>query len=401
MICVTLDEKEIRVYNKIEIFGLFGYNRKRMIIMKVIILTMSTGNGHNIASYALKNYLKSLGMEAKVVDAYKFFNKQLSDLLEKGYLMSTKYAPYMYGKFYRSMEKHNPESRLAWSTFCNSFVARQFAKYISRQNPDMVVSTHSLAAVLMSEYKRKKLVDTKTIGIVTDFCILPYWDMADMDYYITANEHIKDLLIKKGIHPDKILPYGIPIDLKFSQKISKEEARRKLGIENKETLFIISGSMGFGKTEKYIKSLDSIDRDFQIISVCGRNENMKNRVDRLITKKKVYNFGYVDNVDVIMDASDIIVTKPGGLTVSEAIAKKLPMVLVDPIPGQEDRNKEFLINNSLAMGVSKNAPLDEVVSQLIKCPERREQIKTMQTILGKPLAAKTLGDRIVEILKEA
>lgn len=358
---------------------------------------MSTGNGHNIASNALKDYLKSRDVDVKVIDAYKYFNRQLSNLIEKGYLFGTKYAPYVYGKFYNSLEKHNPESRLAWSTFSNSIVSRQFAKYISKHNPDVVISTHSLAAVLMSEYKRKKFVTTKTVGIVTDFCILPYWDMAVMDYYVTANEHIKALLEKKGIPSEKIIPSGIPIDLKFVEKTDKKTARKMLGIDDKKTLFIISGSMGFGNTEKYIRALDETEDDFQIISVCGRNEHMKQRIDRLHTRKKIYNFGFVDNVDLIMDASDVIVTKPGGLTVSEALAKKLPMILVDPIPGQEDRNRDFLVNNSLAVGVSKNAPIDEVMHQLLSCPERMEHICHMQELLGRPYAAKTLGDFILKL----
>ncbi len=366
--------------------------------MKVIILTMSTGNGHHIASNALKDYLKSQDINVKVVDAYKFFNKQLSTLLEKGYLFSTKYIPHIYGKFYTSIENHNPDSRLTWSTFTNGIVARQFAKYISAQNPDVVISTHSLAAVLMTEYKRKKLVDTKTIGIVTDFCVHPYWDMTNMDYYITANEHIKDMLAKKGISAEKILPYGIPIDLKFAHKRDKSDARRTLGMENKKTIFIITGSMGFGNTEKYIRALDEIDDDFQIISVCGRNEHMKKRIDNIHLRKKIYNFGFVDNVDVIMDASDVIVTKPGGLTVSEAIAKELPIILVDPIPGQEDRNRDFLINNSLAVGVSHTAPIDEVIHQLVSCDERTSQIRRMQSILGRPFAAKTLGDFVIKLI---
>lgn len=368
--------------------------------MKAIILTMSTGNGHNIASNALRDYLKSQGVDAKVVDAYKYFNRLLSNLLEKGYLLSTKYAPYMYGKFYQGLEKHNPESKLAWSTFCNSFVARQFARYISRQNPDVVIPTHSLAAVLMSEYKRKRFVNTKTVGIVTDFCALPYWDMADMDYYITANEFVKDTLAKKGIPKEKILPMGIPVDLKFSKKKDKSEARKELGIEDKMTAFIITGSMGFGNTEKYIYALDRLEYDFQIVSVCGNNRSMKERIDRMFTRKKIYNYGFVNNVDTIMDASDIIITKPGGLTVSEAIAKNIPIILVDPIPGQEDRNRDFLINAGLAIGTSSNAPIDEVVSQLISCPERLNQIKQMQSILGHPFAAREIGDLVIEFTKE-
>ncbi len=365
--------------------------------MNAIILTMSTGNGHNIASYALQNYLEAQGVEVKVIDAYKFFNKKLSNLLEKGYLFSTKHIPYIYGKFYNSIEKHNPESRLSWSTFANSIVSRQFAKYISKQSPDVVIPTHPLAAVLMSEYKKKKLVDTKTIGIVTDFCILPYWDMAIMDYYITANEHVKYMLVKKGIPESKIMPLGIPINLKFSAKGDKKQARKKLNIEDKTTIFIISGSMGFGNTEKYIADLDKMEDDFQIISVCGKNKRMKRRIDKLKTRKKIYNFGYVNNVDTIMDASDAIVTKPGGLTVSEALAKTLPIILVDPIPGQEDRNREYLINNSLAVGVSQNTTIDEVFYQLVNTKGRMEHICKMQSELGRPLAAKSIGDFIIQL----
>lgn len=368
--------------------------------MKAIILTMSTGSGHNIASGAIKEYLVSKGVDATVIDAYKYFNKKLSFLIEKGYVWSAKYVPYMYGKFYNGIEKHNPDSRMAWSSFCNSIVARQFARYISRQNPDVVIPTHPLAAVLMSSYKEKKLVNTKTIGIVTDFCILPYWDMANMDYYTTANDLVMNMLIKKGISKEKILPYGIPIDSRFSQKKEKSEARKLLGIEDKKTIFVISGSMGFGNTEKYIRALDGMKEDFQIVNVCGSNEHMKNRIDNLYTRKKLYNFGFVNNVDLIMDASDILITKPGGLTVSEALAKNVPMILVDPIPGQEDRNRDFLINIGVATGISKHMTIDEAVSQLLTIPGRMEQIKEMQKIFARPDSSKLIGDFVINFAEK-
>ena len=196
------------------------------------------------------------------------------------------------------------------------------------------------------------------------------------------------------------LPFGIPVDLKFSTRQEKAKAREELGIENKTTIFVITGSMGFGNTEKYIRALDQMDGDFQIISVCGNNKSMKNRIDALETRKKLYNFGYVNNVDMIMDASDIIVTKPGGLTVSEAISKNIPMILVDPIPGQEDRNREFLINTGMAVGVSKLTPIDDVVNTLLTYEERRNQLCNMQSALGKPFAAKELGDFIIDFVEK-
>lgn len=369
--------------------------------MKVIILTMSTGNGHHIASKALCEYLKTQGIDTQIVDAYKYFNKILSDLFEKGYLLATKYTPYMYGKFYRNIEKHDhSDSKVSWSQFCNSIVARQFARYISRQNPDLVVSTHPLASYLITRYKSKNLVNTKSIGIITDFCVHPYWEQTDMDYYVCANELIINQLVKKGIDKEKILPLGIPVATKFADKTEKSKAREMLGIKDKKTIFIITGSMGYGNIEKYIHALDSMKDDFQIISVCGNNKSMKKRIDSLILKKRIYNYGYVSNVDLMMDASDVIITKPGGLTMSEAIAKKIPVILVDPIPGQEDRNREFLINNGLAVGVSETLPLDEVLHELIHCETRRKQIIEMQTLLGNKDSSKQLGDFIIDYIGE-
>lgn len=367
--------------------------------MKVIILTLSTGNGHHKASMALCEYLKTRNVDAVIVDAYKYFNKYLSNLLEKGYLFATKYAPYMYGKFYNIIERQDhSDSKISWSKFCNSFVAHQFAKYLSKQSPDLVVSTHPLAAYLITRYKQKRLVNTKTIGIITDFCVHPYWEQTDMDYYIAVNELIKNQLVKKGLPKEKILPFGIPIEMKFSKKMTKSRARKLLGIDDKPTVFIITGSMGYGHTEKYIRALDNMDDDFQIISVCGRNTGMKRNIDTLKLHKKIYNYGFVDNVDIMMDASDFIVTKPGGLTVSEAIAKGIPIILVDPIPGQEDRNREFLLNNGLAVGVSKTMPIDEVLYELIHCDMRRRQISQMQSLLGKANSAELLGNFIIDLI---
>lgn len=364
--------------------------------MKVIILTMSTGNGHNQASSALCNYLKSQNVDAVIVDAYKYFNKMLSNLMEKGYLLATKYIPYLYGVFYRKIEKHDySEAKISWSKFCNSFVARQFGKYISRQNPDLVVATHPLAAYLLTTYMEKKLVNTKSIGIITDFCVHPFWEQTKMDYYVSVNEIIANQIVKKGLPEEKIIPFGIPIDMKFAKKHDKSEARKILGIPDKKTIFIITGSMGFGNIKKYVKALDDMKEDFQIISVCGNNRHMKQHIDDMKTKKVLFNFGFVNNVDIMMDAADFIVTKPGGLTVSEAIAKKVPIILIDPIPGQEDRNREFLLNNGLAVGVSDTMTVDEVLYELLHCKTRCEQISAMQEILGNADSSKKLGDFII------
>lgn len=363
--------------------------------MKALVLTISAGQGHNKTARAIGDYLKSQGVDVDIIDTYKYFNTALSNLVEKGYLLSTKFTPAMYGNIYSKAEQRDHSDKINVVDMAGKIISRQFYKFIAGKNPDVIIATHIFAANLVSKFKEKKESHALTFGVLTDFTVHPFWETADLDYYVTPTALLNNQMIKKGIPEEKILPFGIPIEMKFSNLANKEDARKILGIENKKTVFVMTGSMGYGDVIKYVKELAELEYDFQIITVCGNNTHLKNQIDRLRTRKKIYNFGFVDNVDVIMDASDIIVSKPGGLTTSEALAKRLPMVLIDPIPGQEDRNYEFLVNNGLAIGVSETFSVGEALYQLLSSENRAECMAKMAEEVGKPDSSKRLGDFII------
>lgn len=363
--------------------------------MKALVLTISAGQGHNKTARAIGDYLKSIGVDVDIVDTYKYFNTALSNLVEKGYLLSTKFTPAVYGNIYTKAEQRDHSDKINIVDMAGKIIARQFYKFIASKNPDVIVATHIFAANLVSKFKEKKKSDAITFGVLTDFTVHPFWETADLDYYVTPSALLNNQMIKKGIPEDKILPFGIPIEMKFAKSMDKSEARKILGFEDKKTAFVMTGSMGYGDVIKYVKDLDDIDYDFQIVTVCGSNTHLKHQIDRLKTNKKIYNFGFVDNVELIMDAADFIVSKPGGLTTSEALAKKLPMILIDPIPGQEDRNYEFLINNGLAIGVSETFSVGEALYQLLSSENRAQCMRKMAEEVGKPDAGKRLGDFIV------
>lgn len=368
--------------------------------MKALILTISAGQGHNKTARAIGDYLKSIGVDTEIVDTYKYFNTALSNLVEKGYLLSTKFTPKVYGNMYTFVEQRDHSDKINIVDMAGKIIARQFYKFIAGKNPDVIVATHIFAANLVSKFKEKKKTNAVTFGVLTDFTVHPFWETANLDYYVTPSALLNNQMIKKGIPEERILPFGIPIEMKFTNSVNKAEARKILGFENKKTAFVMTGSMGYGDVIKYVKELDDLEYDFQIVTVCGSNVHLKNQIDRLHTKKKIYNFGFVDNVETIMDASDLIISKPGGLTTSEALAKKLPMILIDPIPGQEDRNYEFLINNGLAIGVSETFTVGEALYQLLASENRAECMKKMAEEIGKPDAGKRLGDFIVEIVNK-
>lgn len=365
--------------------------------MKALILTISAGQGHNKTARAIAEYLKSCGAEVDVIDTYKYFNTALSVLVEKGYLLSTRFTPGIYGSLYTKEERRDHSNKINIVDVAGKIVARQFYKFIASKEPDVIVATHIFAANLVTKFKEKKKSDAVTFGIITDFTVHPFWETAELDYYVTPSELLNNQMIKKGIPEERILPFGIPIDMKFSQSMDKQEARKLLGFEDKKTIFVMTGSMGYGDVLGYVRELDEIEYDFQIVTVCGNNTQLKQKIDRMKTNKEIYNFGFVDNVDVIMDASDFIVSKPGGLTVSEALAKKLPMILIDPIPGQEDRNYDFLVNNGLAIGVTENFSVGEAFYQLLSSENRARCMKMMAEEIGSADAGKRLGDFIMEL----
>lgn len=353
--------------------------------MKVLILTITTGQGHNqVAKSIAESLEKHWQVESRCLDAFEYISQGLKEIVSRGYLMSAKRLPKVYGKAYRLAEKREPEGHILKIT--NSVMAKKLLGFIDEYGADVIVCTHTFAAMLVTSLERKFKKPVKTVGIVTDFTVHPYWEETELDCYVTANELLTNQAIKKGIKKESIAPVGIPIDMKFASKTSKSEARKRLGIEDKRTVLVMSGSMGYGKVGRMVKQLDCSDLDFQIISVCGNNVKLKKYIDKMKSKHKIYNHGFSNEVDLFMDAADCIVTKPGGLTVSEALAKGLPIIMANPIPGQEDRNVEFLLNNGAAFKVSGTFPIDEAVYQMFTNETRLNGICEMVSALGKPNA---------------
>ncbi|MBE7021427.1 MAG: glycosyltransferase [Ruminococcaceae bacterium] len=362
--------------------------------MNLLILTVTAGHGHNQTAKAISDYAQSHGHNAPVVDAIEYINPLLKDTLNRAYLFSTSVSPKAYGTLYNIVDnKEASDWVLSPQNVTTALLSKKIVKFIKSFNPDAIICTHVFAALLISDLKEKGIT-APTFGIVTDYTLHPYWNDTDIDYYVIPNEYLNYQTIGKGIAKEKILPFGIPIHAKFNKKMNKDLAREILNIENKPTILMMSGSMGYGNMIKLLDAVCSVPLDFQIVTVCGNNKSLKKKIDNGSFSKKVYNYGFTDKVDTMMDAADLIITKPGGLTVSEALAKELPMVLTNPIPGHEFRNREFLVNMGAAAADSKTYFLDEIVAQLFENPKRLELMKESIRLIKKPDAAKTLIDFI-------
>ncbi|MBC7765699.1 MAG: galactosyldiacylglycerol synthase, partial [Hyphomonadaceae bacterium] len=274
--------------------------------MKVLILSITAGQGHHTTGKAIMDEVKARGHECEMIDTFKYINPILSESVAKGYLMSTIMTPAVYGNLYRLAEKKDKnDSKYSIAKLTNSILALKLESYIEKYAPDYIICTHIFSAQVMTQLK--KHITTTSIGIITDFTIHPFWEDTDLDYYVTANERLSLQAKKKEIPVSKLLPFGIPINDKFTHVHAKDYARKQLGIADKNTIFVMSGSMGYGNVTKIIKQLDNMDLDFQIVSVCGNNKSLKRKIDKMVMKKSIKNYGYADNVDIIMDAADCII----------------------------------------------------------------------------------------------
>lgn len=367
--------------------------------MKGLIFSITAGQGHNQTAKVLSDYLNASGVECSYMDVFEYINPLLSESVSKLYLMSSKNMPQIYGGGYRMCEKRDAGANHMLPKMTNAFLAKRLLKLVRKEKPDVIICTHVFAALLVTYLTGHIDIQTHTIGIVTDFTIHPYWEDTNLDYYVTASELLTNQGVKKGIPEYKFKPFGIPIDPKFSRRKDKKEARKELGLEDKDTVLVMSGSMGFGNVLEEIKELDRLNLDYQIVTICGNNKKLKSQIDKLEMKKTIYNYGYVNNVDIFMDAADCIVTKPGGLTTSEALAKGLPMIMNNPVPGQEDRNVEFLLNAGAAMKVSKTFPIDDAIYNLFINKERRKNLDGSIKSLQKPNSTMDLVSFIIDLIQ--
>lgn len=362
--------------------------------MKGLILSVTAGQGHNQTAKVLCDCFAENGVECSYLDTFEYVSPLIAKTVSDGYLMATKTLPKTYGMCYRSAEKPTNAEMHFTPKVMNALLSKKLIDMIAEEAPDFLICTHVYAALLITQLKEYVKKDIKMIGIITDFTVHPYWEDTKLDVYVTASELLTNQGVKKGIPKEKFLPIGIPIDRKFETKTDKAEARKKLNIDDKRTILVMSGSMGYGKIVDEIIALDKLDLDFQMITVCGNNKKLKEKIDVLKTRKKLYNYGYVNNVDVMMDAADCIVTKPGGLTTSEALAKELPMIMNNPVPGQEDRNVEFLLNCGAAIKASDTYPMDDAVIQMFS-GDRMEKIRETVKQIGKPYATRDLIEYVI------
>lgn len=358
--------------------------------MNVLFLSLSAGGGHNRAAEAVKEYIqqKHPSSNTLIVDALKYANPVINNLVVGSYLNTLKSTPSIYGKLYEFSELKDNLSGV--SRTINKVLSSKIKELIQSARPSIVVCTHPFALHMLSNLKKKGVLSVPIVAILTDFTVHNFWIHENVDAYVVANEILKCEMALRGIPEDIVYPFGIPVSKQFTIERDRSLILKELGMRDALTVLVAGGSLGYGDIKKAVCALLQSDIDMQIIVLAGWNSKLKKKLNEYTARssKIVKVLGYTHEVADLMSASDLIITKPGGLTVSEALVKHLPMFLISPIPGQEEKNADFLLNHGAAIKISRYETIEATLRILLDNPLRRQHMVESAMHLARPNAAR-------------
>lgn len=344
--------------------------------MRILILTCATGGGHLRAAAALEKYIReTTDHEVIQMDFLKSIGKLLDKTICDSYLFMAKKTPGIFGKLYR---KTNEENVLADMVPRSSeLLSWQLLPRIEEVAPDIIISVHPFATEMISGLKEDKKITCPLICIMTDYGAHKAWIAPNVDAYVVASDSMVNELRKYGVEKDRIYPYGIPVHDVFFDKQDQTKLLEEMGLEpNVPTVLFMAGSMGVSNIVELYNSLCDSPLELQMIIITGNNKKLYEIFEEqvAVSKKKTKLLPFTSEVERYMHASDLIVTKPGGLTVSEALACNLPLAVFDAIPGQEEDNANFLQIHDMGIRISKDN-FSEVISSLIEHKERLRRMR--------------------------
>lgn len=356
--------------------------------MKVVVLTCSTGGGHNACANYIKEEFLARGIPCFVKDYMELVGKNASNVAEKMYLDSTKGKGKVFGSVYKLGELYSKMKIPSPVYGLNSLVKDKLYQYLIDNQYDLAIGTQIFACHALTAIKKEHPISF--INVATDYECIPFWEETNPDYFVIPSPLLKERFIKKGFKEEVLVPIGIPISSRFLDcQISKDIPR------DKDMILITSGSMGFGQLKDVVfRMLQEIPNTY-ITVVCGNNHKMYNELseidnDLLIVK------GFINNMSEYMKASTVVISKPGGVTTTEVAELRRPLILMMPIPGVEDYNMNFFLNNKMCLKATNVSDLVIQAKKLLASKTLQDTITKNQEENIKTYSAKSLVDFVLE-----
>lgn len=365
---------------------------------RILLIYITKVSGHRQATLAIQQSLRHLDPDAEIpcINGFGYTYPRLEKVINKAYMGVIKRTPLVWDYLYDNPKVVKNSQTI--KNFLHKTSYKKLGRLFERYQPDTVVCTQAFPCGMVADFKKAYHLDIMLMGVLTDYLPHSYWINEGVDYYIVPCEEAKERFISLGVSSECIQVLGIPIRTKFALTLDKEALAREYGLDRSvPVIMIMGGGQGLGPIKEVVKSLLHLERPLQIMVIAGTNKKLIRWLRRRVvaTHKKLLIFEYVKNVDELMELATLIITKPGGMTTSEALAKGLPMVIVDPIPGQETRNCEFLLKKGIAVYVEKEKDIGREVESLMNVPERLKVLREAALRHGKPRAALDIAQLIL------
>ena len=371
---------------------------------KIIIFYASYGGGHLSAAKSIKEHLEKNynDVNVEMIDCMKYISNALEKITTGAYKEMAKKLPGLWGHIYMNSQK-GPLGHI--SSRANKIMAIKLKNLILEKSPDFIISTHPFSSQMVSYLKRKGKINCKLATILTDFASHEQWLVGHefTDLFFVSNDNMEKELIDFGVEKSKIYVTGIPMSERFFEKFDRVKVCSEFNLDpNKNViLFFGGGEFGLGKdrTTQIFRSLISNATNYQIVAIAGKNEKMKQEFERIVSQKKkeetIKVLPFTDKVPELMSISDLVITKPGGLTVSESLASHLPLIVINPIPGQEEENAEFLENAGCSIWLKKNDNVEKVLSSVLNDEAKLEELKSNSIKLSKQTSTQDICNIIL------
>lgn len=366
---------------------------------KILIFYGSYGGGHLSAAKSIKEYIETnySDIEIQMVDCMEYISRMINKVTTTAYSELAKKAPWAWGYVYKKSEKG---IMAKISTDSNKLMAYKLNKLLQKLGPDYVISTHPFSSQMCAYLKKKNKANFKLATVMTDYAPHDQWLLyhEKVDYFFVAHTNMRKALIAKGIDENKIFATGIPLSNRFLQHYNKKETLEEFGLKarKKTVLFFAGGEFGLGKS-KTLEILKNFVENFpgiQMVAIAGRNKNMKEKFTELVENTSrddnIKILDYTNKVPELMSISDLVVTKPGGLTTTESLASGLPIIIINPIPGQEEENAEFLEKNGVAIWLKKEDNAKEILTDILGNPSKMKEMKIRARLLAKKNSTKDI-----------
>lgn len=366
--------------------------------MKTLILSCNTGEGHNSCAKAVKEYYDLQGVECDIEDALRFIKNYVSSVTAKGHIFLYRHLPQLFNWGYSFAEKH--PSAFGERSFIYNLIAlgaKKLNRLICDNGYDNVICTHPFAAMMLTEVRNRYETQVKSSLIATDYTCCPSVKDSKLDYYFIPDKGLKNEFVCDNIPAESIIPSGIPVKQAFFSSVDKEKAKEMVGINPKNKhIVMMSGSMGCGPISDIVEFITKeITDGCDLTVICGTNERLrKDLLERLSDRSNVHIKGFVTDISTMLDSADVYLTKPGGISTTEAAIKGLPMLFIDAVAACETYNLLWFVGAGVAAIGDDEKELADICISLLDDEERFSEMQKSYCNVNRKNAAEIIFETL-------